>query len=139
MRIEVNATPIVKDGHELLRITSDILIISKAGQDGYKRKAVKALWDTGATNTSIPMETATAMGIQLGDECPVTAGTAVSRSNFCKFFLQFPSGEVVPVRDGMAVPGMRAPLVIGMDIIGKGVSSIVPDGNGGVRFSFEIR
>ena len=99
---------------------------------------VLALWDTGATSTCIPMELAEKMGIPLREETVMQLGTVDQPSRYCSFYLQFADGHFMFIRDGVAVPGSRNQLVIGMDVIKHGKTAIVPNGQNGVRFSIEI-
>ena len=137
MKIDLHAVPYENDGHKMVRIEQIVDIIRPVSPEHIDVKRVKALWDTGATNTYIPMQTAVELGIPLGDEVPVRMGSSSGKSRFCKFFLGFPTGDILPVTEGVAVPDMKTNLVIGMDVISKGWTQIVPDGHGGVFFSFE--
>ena len=138
MKIEIHAVPVGQDGHGFLRVKSPVAIIHPTGSDSYKQKLVTAIWDTGSTNTCIPMQTAVAMGIKIGKPSPLTKMKAVESSFFCQFWLQFQNGDAIFVPDALAVTNMQTPCVIGMDVISKGVTTIEPDGNGGVNFTFTL-
>ena len=135
MTITINAKPSRKDGRDYLRIMSQAVLQNV--MPGYPRREVTALWDTGATNTYVPMELARRLELPLGDECYVSFSTADTPARFCRFNLRFPDG-IISVSNGVAVPGMTEQLIIGMDIISKGVTTIEPDGEGGVRFTFTV-
>ena len=138
MRIEIHAVPFVQEGHSFLRVQSPVEVVLPTGPNSHKRVKVMALWDTGATNTCIPMKLAEAMGIPLGDPSPVDKMKTTEQALYCKFWIEFPTGEAVLVEEALAVPNMKAKFIIGMDVISKGVTTITPDGNGGVHFTFEI-
>lgn len=136
MRIEIHAVPLTQEGHSFLQVLSPVEVVLPTGPDSHKRVRVKALWDTGATHTCIPMKLAVAMGIPLGEPTPVDKMKTTEQSRYCKLWLQFPTGEALFVPEAVAVPNMRAKFVIGMDVISKGTTTIEPDGNGGVRFTY---
>lgn len=138
MKIEIHAVPFKQDDHSFLQVTSPVDVVLPTGPDSHKRATVKALWDTGSTNTCIPMKLAAAMGIPLGEPTPVDKMKTTEQSRYCQFWIQFPSGESVFVPEAVAVPNMRAKFVIGMDIISRGKMTIEPDGEGGVHFTFSI-
>lgn len=139
MQIVINARPEVdKKGRRFLKVTSPVDIINPAKRDGVNVKQVEALWDTGATHTSIPMETAVELGLPFGDDTKTEMGVSVSASRYCSFYLRFHDGSVMRIPCGVAVPGSRRPLVIGMDVISLGVTTIEPDGKDGVVFTFRI-
>ncbi|MBR6141469.1 MAG: hypothetical protein IKQ37_06885 [Bacteroidaceae bacterium] len=138
MQIEINAVPVIKDGHSLIRITSDVEIMYPTTAGHAKIVQTRGLWDTGATNTNIRMSTAIALGIPLGEEIPVTMGASVGQARRCQFYLRFPSGDVLHISDGVAVPNMKSSLIIGMDVMSHGLTIIKPDGNGGVNFMFRL-
>lgn len=138
MKIVVNAPVIVHEGRNILRIKSDVEIVHITGPDSWKFKHTQGIWDTGATHTSIPLSTAEALGLELGDEVMSMGVTAKGRSYPCKFLLNFPPLGAIRVREGMAVENMRTPLLIGMDVIKRGRMTIEPDGSGGVVFTFSI-
>lgn len=135
MKVSINAKPFHEDGHDYLRIMSQTVVMNV--KPGYPRREVTALWDTGATNTYIPMDVAKRLELPLGDECYVSFSTADTPARFCRFNLRFPDG-IISVTNGVAVPDMTDQLIIGMDIIGKGRTTIEPDGNGGVNFTFTL-
>ena len=137
MEIKIHATPIVKDGHKYLRVESPVRVIYPTAA-GKAYADVLALWDTGATNTCIPMKVAVAMGIQLGEELPTRKIKTKVSSNRCQFYLQFHTGDKVFVSEALAVPNMQSQFVIGMDVISKGVTTIEPDGQDGVDFTFTL-
>lgn len=138
MKIETHAVPIVKDGHEYLRITSDVIVAQPTEPDSHDRLLTVALWDTGATNTCIPMDMAIEMGIPLGEPSSVTKMKSTEQSRYCQFRLQFPDGSEIFVEEAIAIPNMKARVIIGMDVIRKGVTTIEPDGEDGVRFTFRM-
>jgi hypothetical protein len=139
MKIEIHAVPAEQDGHGFLRVKSQVAIIHPTEPGRHKQKVVTAIWDTGATNTCIPMKLALAMGIPLGEPSPLSKMRAVEeQSRFCQFWIVFPDGKPIFVKDALAVPGMQPQFIIGMDIIGKGRTTIEPDGSGGVHFTFTI-
>lgn len=139
MEIKIHAVPVSQDGHKFLRVKSPVAIIHPTGPDRYNRKATTAIWDTGATNTCIPMKVAVAMGIPLGDPSPLSKMRAVEeQSRFCQFWIVFPDGTPVFVKEALAVPDMQPKFIIGMDVISRGRTTIEPDGEGGVRFTFSI-
>lgn len=139
MEIKIHAVPVGQDGHRFLRVKSPVTIVHPTGPDSYKQAQVTALWDTGATNTCIQMKTAVAMGIPLGEPSPLSKIRAVEeQSRFCQFWIVFPDGTPVFVREALAVPDMQPKFVIGMDIISQGMTTIEPDGDGGVKFTFTV-
>jgi hypothetical protein len=135
MRVTINAKPSRKNGHDYLRIMSQAVVQNV--KPGYPRREVTGLWDTGATNTYIPMELAQRLELPLGDECNVSFSTADTPARFCRFYLRFPDG-IICVNDGVAVPGMTEQLIIGMDVMRHGEVAMHPDGSGGVVFTFSI-
>lgn len=139
MLIEIHATP-KKDGngHDFLCIRSEVAIRSLFVGRSFS-KTVEAVWDTGATNTVIPMELAEKLGIPLRDETLLHGMTEEQPSRYCSFRLIFPNGASVFVEHGVATPNAEQPLVIGMDIMKHGVTTIRPDGKGGVYFTFEVK
>ena len=138
MLIEIDVQPLERSGHEFLRIRSEVDICIFLTPTCVKSRKVKALWDTGATSTCIPMELAEKMGIPLREETVMQLGTVDQPSRYCSFYLQFADGHFMFIREGVAVPGSRNQLVIGMDVIKHGKTTIVPNGQNGVRFSIEI-
>ena len=138
MQITVDAPAIVHDGHKYVRIKSDVEIIHVTSPSSYRRKATRGIWDTGCTHTSIPLSTAKALGLTLGGEMPALTVSAIGKSYPCQFLLHFPNIGVIQVTEGLAVEDMKTPLLIGMDVIGKGVMTIEPDGQGGVRMTFTV-
>ena len=137
MKIEIHAVPIVKDGHKYLRIKSPVRVNHRVA-DGTVFADVKAVWDTGATNTSIPMDVAVAMGIPLGEPSAVTRMKSTEPARFCQFYLEFPDGTEIFVEEALALPKMKPQFIIGMDVIRKGVMTIEPDGQDGVYFTFTL-
>lgn len=135
MKVSINAKPFHEDGHDYLRIMSQTILQNV--KPGYPRREVRALWDTGATNTYVPMELARRLELPLGDVCNVSFSTADTPAQFCRFNLRFPDG-IISVTDGVAVPGMKEQLIIGMDVMRNGVVNIRPDGTGGVEFTFTV-
>ena len=138
MLIEIDVQPLKRDEHEFLRIRSEVELCIFLTPTCVKSRKLKALWDTVATNTCIPMELAESMGIPLREETVMQLGTVDQPSRYCSFYLQFADGHFMFIRDGVAVPGSRNQLVIGMDVIKHGKTAIVPNGQNGVRFSIEI-
>ena len=138
MEIKVNAPVIVHEGRNILRIKSDVEIVHITGPESYRVKPTRGIWDTGATHTSIPLSTAQALGLTLGDEVMSMGVTAQGRSYPCEFQLNFPPLGAIRVREGLAVEGMKTPLLIGMDVIKQGRTTIEPDGDGGVKFTFTL-
>lgn len=138
MLIDIDTPPVVNDRHEFIRIHSEVDICIFLSQTQAKARTVKALWDTGATNTCIPMELAKKMGIPLREETVIQLGTVTQPSRYCSFYLRFSDEHYVLIRDGVAVPGSKYKLVIGMDFMRLGKMTIIPNGQNGVRFSFEI-
>ena len=136
MRIEIHAVPVEQDGHKFLRIKQPVTLTNYTGPTTQKRIRIKAIWDTGATNTCIPLKLAAAMGIKLGEPSPLAKIRKVEQSFFCQLNLEFPTGETIFVPEALAVENMKPELVIGMDVISKGVTTIEPDGSGGVHFTF---
>jgi len=134
----IHAVPFKQDGHSFLRVLSPVQVVLPIGQDQHRRVKVNALWDTGATNTCIPMKLAVAMGIPLGEATPLTRMRTTDQSYYCQFWIEFPTGEAVFVPEAVAVPDMRAKFIIGMDVISRGRTTIEPDGEGGVNFMFSI-
>lgn len=137
MKIEIRAVPYSKEGHKMIRITSETVIYNPVMPGRNNWKMTHGLWDTGATNTCIPMKTALDLGIPLGDEFPMRMGSSTGHAKFCKFYLRFPEG-VIEVNEGAAVENMKTGLIIGMDVIGKGKTIIEPTADGGVRFTFTV-
>ena len=135
MEVTINAKPYQENERDYLRIMSQAVVMNV--KPGYPRREVMALWDTGATNTYIPMDVAKRLELPLGDECRVSFSTADTPSRFCRFNLRFPDG-IISVTDGVAVPGMTEQLIIGTDVMRHGVVNIHPDGNGGVHFTFTL-
>lgn len=138
MLIEIDVQPLERDGHEFLRIRSEVELCILLTSSCVKYRKLKALWDTGATNTCIPMELAEKMDIPLREETVMQLGTVDQPSRYCSFYLHFPDGHFMFIREGVAVPGSRNQLVIGMDVMKHGKTTIVPNGQNGVRFSIEI-
>lgn len=138
MLIDFEVKPSEFNGHEYLRICSKIDICIFLPDKRVKIRNVKALWDTGATNTCIPMELAENMGIPLRENTNMRLGTVDQASRFCSFYLRFKDKYFIFIRDGVAVPGSRNQLVIGMDVMKCGKTLIVPNGQNGVKFTFEI-
>ena len=138
MKIVVNAPVIVHEGRNILRIKSDVEIVHMTGPGICRFKRTKGIWDTGATHTSIPLSTAKALGLELGDEVMSMGVTAKGSSYPCEFLLNFPSLGAIRVREGLAVENMRTPLIIGMDVMRHGEVTMHPDGSGGVVFTFSI-
>ena len=138
MLIEIDVQPLERDGHEFLRIRNEVDICIFLSSTSVKSRKLRALWDTGATNTCIPMELAESMGIPLREETIMQLGTVDQPSRYCSFYLRFADGHFMFVREGVAVPGSRNQLVIGMDVMKHGNTAIVPNGQNGVRFSIEI-
>ena len=134
----IHAVPFKQDGYSFLQVLSPVQVVLPIGQDQHRRVKVNALWDTGATNTCIPMKLAVAMGIPLGEATPLTRMKTTDQSYYCQFWIEFPTGEAVFVPEAVAVPDMRAKFVIGMDVIRRGRTTIEPDGEGGVNFTFSI-
>lgn len=138
MRMVIHAVPFKQDGYSFLQVLSPVQVVLPIGQDQHRRVKVNALWDTGATNTCIPMKLAVAMGIPLGEATPLTRMRTTDQSYYCQFWIEFPTGEAVFVPEAVAVPDMRAKFIIGMDVIRRGRTTIEPDGSGGVVFTFSI-
>lgn len=138
MLIEIDVQPLESEEHEILRIRSEVEICIFLTSTCVKSRKLKALWDTGATNTCIPMKLAEKMGIPLREETIMQLGTVSQPSRYCSFYLRFMDGHFMFIREGVAVPGLRNHLVIGMDVMKHGKTSIVPNGQNGVCFSFEI-
>ena len=138
MRMVIHAVPFKQDGYSFLQVLSPVQVVLPIGQDQHRRVKVNALWDTGATNTCIPMKLAVAMGIPLGEATPLTRMKTTDQSYYCQFWIEVPTGEAVFVPEAVAVPDMRAKFVIGMDVIRRGRTTIEPDGEGGVNFTFSI-
>jgi hypothetical protein len=138
MFIDIVANPVEFEGYEYLRIRSEVELCFFISSTQVKMRRLKALWDTGATNTCIPMELAVTMNIPLRGETTMQLGTVDQPSRFCSFCLRFPGEHYEYVRDGVAVPGSRNQLVIGMDIMKRGKSTIIPNEQGGVHFTFTI-
>ena len=84
------------------------------------------------------MKVAVAMGIKFGEELPTRKIKTKVPSNRCQFYLQFHTGDKVFVSEALAVPNMQSQVVIGMDVISKGVMTIEPDGQDGVYFMFML-
>jgi hypothetical protein len=137
MKVEVHAVPVEKNGHKYLRIESPVRVAYPVN-GGTVWADVLALWDTGATNTCIPMKVAVAMGIQLEEPASLKRIKSVEQSRRCQFYLQFPDGSMTFVKEALAVPKMQSQFVIGMDVMSRGEVNIKPDSNGGVHFTFEL-
>jgi len=135
MKVSFNAKPYRENNHDYLRIRSQVVVQNVL--PGYPRREVTALWDTGATNTYIPMDLARRLEFPLGDDCNVSFSTADTPARFCRFNLRFPDG-IISVTEGVAVPGLTEELIIGMDVMRRGHTTIEPDGEGGVNFTFSI-
>jgi hypothetical protein len=84
------------------------------------------------------MELAEKMGIPLREETVMQLGTVTQLSRYCSFYLRFSDRHYVLIRDGVAVPGSRNKLVIGMDLMRLGTTTIIPNEQNGARFTFEI-
>lgn len=138
MEIKILATPTEEGGRKFLRIESPVTIILPTGPNSYRKVETVALWDTGATNTCIPMKTAQAMGIPLGKPAPVRKIKSTDLSRYCQFYLHFPDGSDLFIPEALAVPKMQSRLVIGMDVIRHGMTTIEPDGHDGVVFTFTL-
>lgn len=145
MRIEIHAVPFKQDGYSFLQVLSPVKVLSPVqvvlpiGQDQHRRVKVNALWDTGATNTCIPMKLAVAMGIPLGEATPLTRMRTTDQSYYCQFWIEFPTGEAVFVPEAVAVPDMRAKFIIGMELIRYGTMLLEPMGDGAFRFTFSVK
>ena len=138
MLIEIDVQPLECDRHEFLRIRGEVDICIFLTPTRVKSRKVKALWDTGATSTCIPMELAEKMGIPLREETVMQLGTVDQSSRYCSFYIRFADGHFMYIPDGVAVPGSRNKLVIGMDVMKQGKTTIVPNGQNGVCFTIEI-
>lgn len=138
MLIDIDTFPVVSGRHEFLRIRSEVDICIFLSLVQAKTRTLRALWDIGATNTCIPMELAIKMGIPLREETIMQLGTVTQPSHYCSFYLRFSDKHYVLIRDGVAVPGSRNKLVIGMDLMRLGTTTIIPNEQNGVRFTFEI-
>lgn len=138
MQIVINARPKVnKAGHVFLQLESEVEIFNPDKRGGVNIKRVTALWDTGATHTSMSMEIAEELGLPFGEDTKTEMGVSVAVTRYCRFCLRFPGEGIIMVPDGVAVPGSRRQLVIGMDIMRLGVVTMHPDGQGGVVFTFK--
>jgi len=137
MEVKIHAVPIEKDGHKYLRITSPVRVAYPV-PTGTVYADVMALWDTGATNTSIPMDVAAAMGLPLGEPSTVKKIKTTLAARRCQLYIQFHDGSKIFVKEALAVPKMQAQFIIGMDVISKGTTAIKPDGEGGVHFTFTL-
>lgn len=137
MEIKIHATPIEQDGRSYLQILSPVRAVNPVA-GGEMFADLMALWDTGATNTCIPMKVAEALGIPLGEPTTVDKMKAKVPSRRCQFYLDFPTGDRIFVKEALAIPRMQPQFVIGMDVISKGRMTIEPDGSGGVRFTFSV-
>ena len=137
MEIKIHATPIEQDGRSYLQILSPVRVVNPV-VGGEMFADLIALWDTGATNTCIPMKVAEALGIQPGAPTAVVRMKTTVTSHRCQFYLDFPTGDRIFVKDALALPKMQAQFVIGMDVMSKGVTTIEPDGQDGVRFTFTL-
>ena len=84
------------------------------------------------------MELAIKMGIPLREETIMQLGTVTQPSRYCSFYLRFSDKHYVFIRDGVAVPDSRNKLVIGMDLMMLGATTILPNEQNGVHFTFEI-
>lgn len=138
MLIDIETLPIVSGRHEFLRIRSEVDICIFLSPTRAKTRTLKALWDTGATNTSILMELAIKMGIPLRKETVMQLGTITQPSRYCSFYLRFSDKHYVFIRDGVAVHGSRNKLVIGMGLMRLGTTIVTVNRQNGVRFTFEI-
>lgn len=138
MLIDIDVNPIVSGRHEFLRIRSEVDICVFLSPTQAKSRTLKTLWDIGATNTCISMELAVKMGIPLREETFMQLGTVTQPSRYCSFYLRFSDNHYVFIRDGVAVPDSRNKLVIGMDLMRLGTTTIKPNRQNGVRFTFEI-
>lgn len=138
MKIEIHTPAIEHDGRKFVRVKSDVEIVNVTGPNSYKVKSTRGIWDTGCTHTCIPLSTAKALGLTLGDEVPALTVAVVGKSYPCQFLLHFPNIGVIRITDGLAVDGMKTPLLIGMDVMSLGEVNIKSDDNGGVHFSFEL-
>ena len=138
MLLDIVAHPIESNGHEYLKIRSAIDLCVFHSPTQIKVRPLKALWDTGATNTCIPMDPALKMGIPLREETIMHLDTVEQPSRFRSFYLRFSDEHYEFVRDGVAISGSKNRLVIGMDVMKRGMTTITPDGKGGVCFTFEI-
>ena len=137
MQIKVHAQAIEHDGQKFIRIKSDVEIVHITGPTSHRLKRTRGIWDTGCTHTSIPLSTAKALGLTLGEEVPALTVSSVGKSYPCQFLLHFPNIGVIQVTEGLAVEDMKTSLLIGMDVMSRGVTTIEPDGGGGVVFTFE--
>lgn len=137
MEIKIHAVPTERGGRKYLRILSPVRAVNPV-PGGTAYADMTALWDTGATNTCIPLTVAMKMGIPLGELSPVTKMKSAVPSRRCQFYLEFPGAGRIFISDGLAVHNMQAEFVIGMDVIRRGRTTIEPDGEGGVRFTFSI-
>ena len=137
MEIKIHATPFKRDGRSYLQILSPVRVVNPVF-GGEMFADLTSLWDTGATNTCIPMKVAVAMGIPLTEQSAVIKMKTNAPSRRCQFYLEFPTGDRIFVREAIAVPSMQSQFVIGMDVISKGVMTIEPDGQDGVYFTFTL-
>lgn len=138
MLIDVTAQPVSRDGHSYLRIKVPARIANLFAANRLMTTQVDALWDTGATNTSIPMGTAIALGLPLREETDAYMATSEGTACYCSFHIIFPDGRGLVVKEGNAVPGLNSPLIIGMDIISQGITTITPLPGGAVRLTFDL-
>ena len=138
MEIKEHVPAVEHNGQKHIRIKSDVEIVYITGPSSYKMKSTRGIWDTGCTHTCIPLSTAKALGLVLGEEVPALTVAKIGKSYPCQFLLHFPGSGVVRVTEGLAVEGMQTSLLIGMDIISRGKTTIEPDGEGGVYFTFSV-
>jgi predicted aspartyl protease len=125
--------------HSFIRnLMSDVKVISTTPGLTQKNMIVKALWDTGATNTAITPQVAKALSLLTMGTTRVSGANNTSVVDISAVSLVLPNG--VPLRDIRTLICTLSPqydMLIGMDIIMLGDFSI-SNGGGKTLFSFAI-
>lgn len=103
--------------------------IATARKIPFKEVQVDAIWDTGATNTSISQEVAKKLNLQPIGKAPVVSAGTKYISNIYKVDILLPQKvTVVDLRVTEALSINESEILIGMDIIALGDFSITNAG-----------
>ncbi len=100
-------------------------------------KFYKAIWDTGATNTSITQKVASECGLMPIGTARVHHAQGVETVDVFLASILLPNRIVIPEITVTKANLIGADMLIGMDIIGRG-DFAVSNFNGSTRFSFRM-
>jgi len=100
--------------------------------------AFKAVWDTGATGTSISEAIALRLQLRHSGQTNIRGVTGVSTCNTYLLALHLPNGAIIPeIEAAGCVENIGCDILIGMDVINMGDFAICNLG-GRTTFSFRI-